>query len=218
LIRNFESVRACSVNPIDVKVRGGVYDDYPDYYERVPRPYQIIGFDGAGTIQDVGPDVTGFSPVSCSVSSKGISVLPGCDLGGGEILTATDSTKHPPLAMTDSLPLLLIQRPPWAIQGNANEKWQGDDVFYSGSPIRHGSNAEFQLVDARSVAKKPQILDFVEAAAMPLTYVTAYEALVERMEIKRGEQAALLIINGAGGLSTSLFLLRETPAVPFHSI
>ena len=67
-------------------------------------------------------------------------------------------------------------------------KWQGDDVFYSGSPIRHGSNAEFKLVDARSVAKKSQSLDFVEAVVMPLTYITAYEALVERMEIKRGSR------------------------------
>jgi NADPH:quinone reductase-like Zn-dependent oxidoreductase len=76
-------------------------------------------------------------------------------------------------------------------------KWQGDDVFYSERPIRHGSNAEFQLVDARSVVNKSQSVDFVEAAAMPLTYITAYEAAAERMEIKRGEQAALLIINGA---------------------
>ena len=75
----------------------------------------------------------------------------------------------------------------------------GDDVFYSGSPIRPGSNAEFQLVDSRSVAKKPTTLDFVEAAAMPLTYITAYEALVERMEIRRGERAGLLIVNGSGG-------------------
>lgn|SRR5271155_2184342 len=92
-------------------------------------------------------------------------------------------------------------------------KWQGDDVVYSRSPIRHGSNAEFQVVDARSVAKKSQSLDFVEAA-MPLTYITAYEALVERMEIKRREEAALSIINGAGGLSSRLFLLRETPGDP----
>lgn len=76
----------------------------------------------------------------------------------------------------------------------------GDEVFYSGSPIRQGSNAEYQLVDERSVGHKPKGLDFVESAAMPLTYITAYEALAERLEIKKGEQAALLIINGAGGV------------------
>lgn len=75
----------------------------------------------------------------------------------------------------------------------------GDAVFFSGSPIRQGSNAEFELVDSRSVAHKPRSLDFVQAASMPLTYITAYEALVERLEIRKGEQAALLIVNGAGG-------------------
>src|ERR1700722_16887183 len=93
-------------------------------------------------------------------------------------------------------------------------KWQGDDVFYSGSPISHGSNAEFQLMDARSVAKKLQSLDFVEVAAMPLAYITVYEALVKRMEIKKGEQPALFIINATRVLSSRLFLLRETPDGP----
>lgn len=82
----------------------------------------------------------------------------------------------------------------------------GDEVFYSGSPIRQGSNSELQLVDERSVGRKPKKLDFVESAAMPLTYITAYEALVERLEIPlplglgESEPAGILIINGAGGV------------------
>lgn len=88
----------------------------------------------------------------------------------------------------------------------------GDEVFYSGNPIRHGSNAEFQLVAAGSVARKPKSLDFVEAAAMPLTYITAYEALVERMEIKKGEKAALLIINGSGGVFASFITTFHFPS------
>ncbi|KAL2006843.1 hypothetical protein VTN00DRAFT_9511 [Thermoascus crustaceus] len=131
-------VEGCSVNPVDVKVRAGKYDDYPDYYQHVPQPYQICGYDAAGTVIAVGPD--------CKLFKK------------------------------------------------------GDEVFYSGSPIRQGSNAEYQAVDERSVGHKPKTLDMTEAAAMPLTYVTAYEALLERLEIKKGEQAALLIINGAGGV------------------
>ena len=56
------SVKACSVNPIDVKVRAHVYDDYPNYYEHVPKdPYQVLGYDGAGVVEQVGPDVTNFS-------------------------------------------------------------------------------------------------------------------------------------------------------------
>ncbi|KAJ6474677.1 chaperonin 10-like protein [Mycena vitilis] len=79
---------------------------------------------------------------------------------------------------------------------------EGDAVYYSASPMRQGADAELQLVDARSVALKPVGLDFVEAAAMPLTWITAWEALVERMEVKEGEQAGVLIINGAGGVGS----------------
>lgn len=86
----------------------------------------------------------------------------------------------------------------------------GDEVFYSGSPIRQGSNAEYQLVDERSAGHKPNTLDFAESAAMPLTYVTAYEALVERLEITRGEKAALLIINGAGGVGAVASQIART--------
>ena len=82
-------------------------------------------------------------------------------------------------------------------------------MYYSGSPFRHGSNAELQLVDERSVACKPRTLDFVQSSALPLTWLTAYEALVDRLEIKKGEKAALLIINGAGGHSTSIRFLRQ---------
>lgn len=51
----------------------------------------------------------------------------------------------------------------------------------------------------RSVPKRPKKLNYVEVAAMPLTYITAYEVLVERMEIKKGKEAALSTINGLGG-------------------
>lgn len=53
-----------------------------------------------------------------------------------------------------------------------------------------------------SAGHKPKSLDFVQAAAMPLTYGTAYEALVDRLEIKRGEKSGLLIINGGGGVGS----------------
>lgn len=138
-------------NANTVQVRGHVYDDYPDYYDNVPKPrpgeggYQIIGFDGSGIMKSVGSSVSSFKP--------------------------------------------------------------GDEVYYCGSPIRHGSNAEYQLVDSRSIAKKPKSLNFCEAAAMPLTWITAYEALVERMEIQKGERAGILIVNGSGGMIELLLYL-----------
>ncbi|KAH8742300.1 chaperonin 10-like protein [Diaporthe sp. PMI_573] len=55
-------VEACSVNPIDTKIRAGIYDDAPDYYKFAPKGFHIIGYDGAGTVLEVGPDCTFFKP------------------------------------------------------------------------------------------------------------------------------------------------------------
>jgi NADPH:quinone reductase-like Zn-dependent oxidoreductase len=106
----------------------------------VPKPFHIIGVDGAGVVIDAGPDCKYFKP--------------------------------------------------------------GDEVFYGSVPVRQGSAAERQLVDERMVGHKPSTFDFVESAALPVTYGTAYEALIERLGIQKGEQAAVLIINGAGGVGS----------------
>ncbi|HEY9825612.1 MAG TPA: alcohol dehydrogenase catalytic domain-containing protein, partial [Stenomitos sp.] len=59
----------------------------------------------------------------------------------------------------------------------------GDEVYYAGDITRSGSNAQFQLVDERIVGYKPQSLSFAEAAALPLTTITAWEALFDRLGI-----------------------------------
>lgn len=66
------------------------------------------------------------------------------------------------------------------------------------------------LVNGGSVAHKPENLSFAQAAAMPLTWITAYEALVERLEIKKGEKAALLIVNGSGGVGSVASQIART--------
>ncbi|ROW16077.1 hypothetical protein VPNG_01908 [Cytospora leucostoma] len=138
--------RGVSVNPIDVKVRGGVYDDAPDYYERVGQltrdePHlHVMGYDGAGVVAEVGPGVRHFAP--------------------------------------------------------------GDEVFHLGDPAGQGCYAEEVLVDERHAGRRPRGLDSVQAAAMPLTYGTAYEALVGRLEIGEGERAGVLIVNGGGGVGS----------------
>lgn len=81
----------------------------------------------------------------------------------------------------------------------------GDEVYYAGDITRPGSNAEFQLVDERIVGKKPKSLTFAEAAALPLTAITAWESLFDRLGLaldsdNRG--AVLLIIGGAGGVGS----------------
>ena len=81
----------------------------------------------------------------------------------------------------------------------------GDAVYYAGSIARQGTNAEFHLVDERIVGPKPSSLDWAEAAALPLTAITAWEMLFDRLEIRRpvpGTAPVLLIIGGAGGVGS----------------
>ncbi len=80
----------------------------------------------------------------------------------------------------------------------------GDEVFYAGVPTRPGSNAEFQVVDHRIVGHKPKTLSFAEAAALPLTALTAWEMLFDRFKIPRDQSVpgTLLIVGGAGGVGS----------------
>lgn len=128
-------VRAASVNPVDTKVRRR---------EDPVGEAKILGFDGAGIVQAIGPNCTLFKP--------------------------------------------------------------GDAVFYAGVVNRSGSNAELQLVDERIVGRKPKTLSFAEAASMPLTTITAWEGMFDRLGIVRDAKAgagdALLIVGGAGGVGS----------------
>lgn len=129
-------VHAVSVNPVDTKLRG------PKPGEE--NPPRVLGFDAAGTVVAVGPEVTAF-----------------------EI---------------------------------------GDEVYYAGDVTRPGCNAQLQLVDERLVGRKPTTLDFAEAAALPLTTLTAWELLFQRMPYqldgRRNTDKTLLVIGGAGGVGS----------------
>ena len=79
----------------------------------------------------------------------------------------------------------------------------GDEVFYAGSILRQGTNAEFHLVDERIVGRKPKSLSFPQAAALPLTSITAWELLFDRLGAVPGKSVdprTLLITGGAGGV------------------
>ncbi len=82
----------------------------------------------------------------------------------------------------------------------------GDPVYYAGDITRSGCNAEYQLMDERIVGHKPHSLNFEEAAALPLTAVTAWEALFDRLgiaqEIASNKGKSILIIGGAGGVGS----------------
>jgi len=86
----------------------------------------------------------------------------------------------------------------------------GDRVWCAGSIARQGSNSELQLVDERIVGKMPASLDFPAAAALPLTSLTAWEMLFDRLEIKPGETGkSLLIVGAAGGVGSIMIQLAR---------
>jgi len=93
----------------------------------------------------------------------------------------------------------------------------GDEVYYAGDITRSGSNAEYQLVDERIVGHKPKSLSFAEAAALPLTTITAYEAFFDRLGIDRGgadKGQSILIIGAGGGVgSIAIQLARQAGLV-----
>jgi NADPH2:quinone reductase len=136
-------VKAISVNPVDAKLRAAAGPLPGDVY-------RVLGYDAAGVVEAVGPEVTLFE--------------------------------------------------------------SGDAVWYAGSIIRSGTNAQFHLVDERIVAHKPKSLDFTHAAALPLTGITAWELLFDRFGLQPGKSAgkgSLLIIGGAGGVGSILTQLAH---------
>ncbi|MDP2524489.1 zinc-binding alcohol dehydrogenase family protein [Maribacter dokdonensis] len=86
----------------------------------------------------------------------------------------------------------------------------GDEVWYAGDLNRQGSNAQYQLVDERIVGKKPASLSFAEAAALPLTTLTAYEMLFHRLEVSKDDaNKSILVIGAAGGVGSILVQLAK---------
>lgn len=83
----------------------------------------------------------------------------------------------------------------------------GDAVYYAGDIRREGSNSELHAVDERIVGRKPHSLSFAEAAAIPLTALTAWEGLYEQLEVR--ERRSLLVINSAGGVGSLVVQLAK---------
>ncbi len=92
-----------------------------------------------------------------------------------------------------------------AVGPEATRFQPGDAVFYAGALNRQGANSEFHLVDERIVGRKPGTLGDAEAAALPLTAITAWEMLFDRLDVRRpvpGAANTILIIGGAGGVGS----------------
>jgi len=88
----------------------------------------------------------------------------------------------------------------------------GDRVWYAGSLLRAGTNSELHVVDERIVGHMPQSLNFAEAAALPLTSITAWELLFDRLKVPEGTAPSgdsLLVIGAAGGVGSILVQLAR---------
>jgi zinc-binding alcohol dehydrogenase family protein len=87
----------------------------------------------------------------------------------------------------------------------------GDRVYYAGSIVRPGTNSELHAVDERIAALAPKSLDDAQAAALPLTTITAYELLFDRLKVPKGGGAGqtLLVTGGAGGVGSILIQLAR---------
>ncbi|MCV7345541.1 zinc-binding alcohol dehydrogenase family protein [Mycolicibacterium rhodesiae] len=131
-------VAAVSVNPVDIKRRQAL--------EPSSTPV-ILGFDAAGVVTAVGPDVSTLSV--------------------------------------------------------------GDEVWYAGDISRPGTNAQLHAVDERIVSRKPRSLSFADAAALPLTTITAWESLFDRFELSRESRGDLLIMGAAGGVGSVMIQLAK---------
>jgi NADPH2:quinone reductase len=89
----------------------------------------------------------------------------------------------------------------------------GDEVFYAGSVLRPGCNSEFHLVDERIVGRKPASLDFANAAALPVTTITAWEGLFDRLgisqDVESNKYKSILVIGAAGGVGSMALQLAN---------
>ncbi|HKV22302.1 MAG TPA: zinc-binding alcohol dehydrogenase family protein [Mycobacterium sp.] len=85
----------------------------------------------------------------------------------------------------------------------------GDEVFYAGDITRQGSNAQLQAVDERIVARKPSSLSFADAAALPLTTITAWETLFDRFGLTKDSTGDLLVLGAAGGVGSIMIQLAK---------
>lgn len=98
-----------------------------------------------------------------------------------------------------------------AVGSEVTQYQPGDAVWYAGALDRPGCNSELHVVDERIVSRKPESLDFAHAAAMPLTSITAWELLFDRLQVPRdtNSDAALLIMGGGGGVGSMLVQLAR---------
>ncbi|MBT3400576.1 MAG: alcohol dehydrogenase catalytic domain-containing protein, partial [Rhodospirillaceae bacterium] len=138
--------------------------------------------------------------------------LPKPEAAGRDLLVAVKAVSVNPVDTKIRAPKDGVEDPPKVLGWDASGVVEavgpdvtlfkvGDEVFYAGDLTRPGSNSEFQLIDERIVGPKPTSLSFAEAAALPLTTITAYESFFDHLGIDRdgADSGQSILIIGAGG-------------------
>lgn len=160
--------------------------------------------DAPGSFVDVTLDVSPPTGHDLLVEVRAVSVNP----VDGKVRASFDPQDEPKVLGWDAAGVVV------AVGSEVTGYAAGDEVYYAGSIARSGSNTCHQLVDERIVGHKPATLDFAEAAALPLTSITAWEALHERLHLTSESTGTLLVVGGAGGVGSMIVqLARRIPGV-----
>ncbi len=164
--------------------------------------YQPLPIDNPESLQDIELPVPAAGPRDLLVRVKAVSVNP--------VDTKVRKNAAPEAGQAKVLGWDAVGTVEAVGSGVRNFK-VGDRVYYAGSIIRPGANAELHAVDERIAALAPKSLDDAQAAALPLTTITAYELLFDRLRVPKdgGEGQTLLITGGAGGVGSILIQLAR---------
>ena len=165
--------------------------------------YQSLPADHADALQDVELPEPTPGPRDLLVEVKAISVNP------------VDTKIRRNVAPTDGAAKVLGWDASGIVKAVGSEVslfQPGDQVYYAGAINRAGANSELHVVDERIVGLMPKSLPFAEAAALPLTAITAWELLFERLQVTQGnadQGQSLLIVGAAGGVGSVLVQLAR---------
>ena len=165
--------------------------------------YKYLPIDHPESLVDLEVDTPVAAGHDLLVEVKAISVNP------------VDTKRRAPKDLVEKTPKILGWDAAGVVVGHGPDCVlfkEGDPVYYAGSVVRQGANCQFHLVDERIVGRKPATLSFPEAAALPLTTLTAWELMFERLGIGRAGAHAgksMLILGGAGGVGSIAIQLAK---------
>ncbi|NHC46816.1 zinc-binding alcohol dehydrogenase family protein [Motilibacter aurantiacus] len=155
--------------------------------------------DAPGSLVDVELEVPAPGPHDLLVEVRAVSVNP-VDV---KVRASSDPGGTPKVLGYDAAGVVV------AVGSQVSAYRAGDEVYYAGSIGRPGTNSIHHLVDERIVGRKPRTLDFAEAAALPLTSITAWEVLFDRLGLDSGSAGTLLVVGAAGGVGSMILQLAH---------